>query len=452
MILFPESFRPRENPVPHSKKALALSGLALVLALTAGEACAQENILKSARQALSAGNAAHAVSLLQPLESARAGDPEFDYLLALALLDAGDPQRAIFALERVLAIQPNHAQARAEIGRAYLMTGERKQALEELDTVRNMKIPDEAQRTIDRYLSAFGAGPTRLSGYVEATAGYDSNVNSATSSGKVTVFNMFDATLSPEARKHGAGYVGLSGGLSFNKPLNESWAFVADGSFSRNTITDASPFDTQTLNGNIGLRWTEGKNAVTFGLMGQSFSVDNDRNRTTTGVIGQWQHYFEATRQFTLFGQYLKFDYPGQDLRNANRQIIGIAYGQQFGGATAPSYFVSAYGGSEKERAAGVPHYGHTPWGVRFGGQINLSPNTQIFAVGAVEKRRYGGPDPLFLATRRDTQYDFRLGLKYEPYRYWSIVPSIAYTDNQSNITLYDYARTVYSVTLRRDF
>lgn len=428
-------------------------GIAFSLMLLTTNALAQHgSVLESARQALTGGDAKQAVSLLQPLESERAGDPAFDYLFGLALLDAGDPQRAIFALERVLAVQPNNAQARAEIARAYLMTGERKQALQEFDTVRNMKIPDDARQTIDRYLSAFGAGPTRLGGYLEATAGYDTNVNSATSATKVTIFNMFDAVLSPTARKHGAGYVGLSGGINFNKPLNESVALVADASFNRNTITDSSPFDTQTLNGNIGLRWAEGKNAVSVGLMAQAFSVDDNRNRNTLGLVGQWQHYFDASRQFTLFGQYLKFSYPGQHLRDANRSVVGVAYGQQFGGDLAPSFFVSGYFGTERETSDGFPQFGHKPWGMRFGGQLNLNPNIQIFASAALEHRRYGGADPLFLTTRRDKQYDLRLGLKYEPYRYWSIVPSVAYTDNRSNIALYDYSRAIYSVTLRRDF
>lgn len=434
-------------------KTRAVFFSAITLALASTVANAQEDALQTARQALTGGDAARAISILQPLESTRAGEPAYDFLLGLALLDSGDPQRAIFALERVLAVQPNNAQARAEIARAYLMTGERKLALQEFDTVRNMKIPDDAQRTIDRYLSAFGAGPTRLGGYLEATGGYDTNVNSATSASGVYI-NLFDivATLSPTARKHGAGYIGLSGGINFNKPLNESVALVADASFNRNTITDSSPFDTQTLNGNIGLRWAEGKNALSVGLMAQAFSVDDNRNRNTVGLIGQWQHYFDASRQFTVFGQYLKFSYPGQHLRDANRSVIGVAYGQQFGGAYAPSFFVSSYVGAERETSNGFPQFGHKPWGFRLGGQLNLNPNTQLFASAAIERRRYGGADPLFLTIRRDTQYDLRIGLKYEPYRYWSIVPSIALTDNRSNTPLYDYSRAIYSVTLRRDF
>ncbi len=65
-----------------------------------------------------------AFALLDPLEIARAGESAFDYLLGIAALDSGHVTRAIFALERVLAVQPQNNLARAEIARAYLIAGE----------------------------------------------------------------------------------------------------------------------------------------------------------------------------------------------------------------------------------------------------------------------------------------------------------------------------------------
>ena len=76
-----------------------------------------------------------ALELLLPLEGDRAGNLEYDYLLGLAALDAGDAQQAVFALERVLAVNPDYQQARAEIARAYVELGERENAKRELQNV-----------------------------------------------------------------------------------------------------------------------------------------------------------------------------------------------------------------------------------------------------------------------------------------------------------------------------
>src|SRR2546425_555431 len=84
-----------------------------------------DQITDRARLLLQEKNPQAAYRLLEPLESQRAGDPEYDYLLGIAALDSGERERAVFALERVLAVNPNHAQARAEIARAYFEMGER---------------------------------------------------------------------------------------------------------------------------------------------------------------------------------------------------------------------------------------------------------------------------------------------------------------------------------------
>ena len=78
-----------------------------------------DELLDRAGNYLQAGEPARAWELLSPLNDQRAGDPEFDYLLGLAALDTGRYTEAIFALERVLAVDPNYSQARAELARAY---------------------------------------------------------------------------------------------------------------------------------------------------------------------------------------------------------------------------------------------------------------------------------------------------------------------------------------------
>src|SRR5258706_205275 len=92
-------------------------GVAALFVLLQSLAFADE-VTDRARRLLQEKNPQAAYQLLQPLESQRAGDPEYDYLLGIAALDSGERERAVFALERVLAVNPNHAQARAEIARA----------------------------------------------------------------------------------------------------------------------------------------------------------------------------------------------------------------------------------------------------------------------------------------------------------------------------------------------
>lgn len=428
--------------------------LAVLLSVLCSGVWAQtDDPLKAARDAITAGQSAKALEILQPLEAEKAGDPAYDYLLGLARLDAGDPERAVFAFERVLAMQPNHAQARAEIGRAYLLLGERDAGVRELEAVRKGDIPDDARKTIENYLSAFGAGPTRLSGYLEATGGYDSNVNSAVAATHLVIpLTGLDSVLSRDGRRQEAAFLGLAGGINFAHPLSERWSVLGGASFSQRFNNNVEQFDTRTLEGNVGLRYARAADAFTLGVQGQSFDVHDARNRDALGIVGQWQHQLDQRTQVSVFGQYVQLRYPSQGLRDADRSVGGVAVAKVLEGAWAPSLFASAYAGEERELKAGVPYLGHTPLGVRFGGQLRPSSTVTWFANASYENRRYGGQDPLFLVRRKDDQWDLRLGLNYEPVRSWVVSPQVSYTRNESSVALNDYSRSMVSVTLRREF
>ena len=429
------------------------ASILLCVSLTAGA----DAVTDRAKALLQRKDAAAAYKLLLPLEPQRAGDPEYDYLLGIAALDAGDPERAVFALERVLALQPDNLQARAEIARAYFEIGERDTAKREFEAVRSRDIPGEVRGTIDRFLSAIEAArKRRFSAYIELAAGHDTNVNSATSQSQVAVpfFGGAIVQLAPGSTRIKDDFGALSAGLAFNSEISGDWSLVGSASYYGKYNGDETRFDTDTLDGAIGVRWSRGNNAVTTALQMQRYNVDGDSFRESTGGVVQWQHNLTQTNQLSLFAQHAQLEYPdpSQSIRDARRTIIGAAMAYAFAGDTAPVVFTSLYGGEEKEDAANVPHLGHKPVGVRVGGQWRLASGTHLFASASAEQRRYGGIDPLFLVERKDTQFDLSIGVNYVVAPKWSLRPQLSYTDNDSNVAIYTFQRTVAQLGLRRDF
>jgi tetratricopeptide (TPR) repeat protein len=430
----------------------------LAAALFAYSLAAGADALTDRAQALLKRNDAKAAyDLLLPQEAQRAGDPEFDYLLGIAALDAGQPEHAAFALERVLAVQPGNLQARAEIARAYYVMGERDTAKREFESVRERGVPAEVRETIDRFLSAIEATrKTRFNAYVELAAGHDSNVNSATAQSQVAVpfFGGAIVQLAPGSTRLKDSFGSLSAGLSLANEIAANWSVVGSASFYGKYNADETRFNTGTLDGALGLRWSSGRNAVTGALQGQRYSVDGESFRESAGGVLQWQHNISQTSQVSLFAQHAQLSYPdpSQSIRDARRTIFGVATAQAFAGESAPVIFASLYGGEEKEDAPNVPHLGHKPVGVRVGGQWRVAPGVHLFANASAEQRRYGGTDPLFLVERKDTQVDLSLGLNYPIYRKLSLRPQVSVTDNNSNIEIYDFRRTVAQLGLRLDF
>lgn len=433
----------------------------VALFLLSGSVLAAEGgLLAQADKLLKSGKAQEAYVLLVPHQSELAGDQDYDYLLGIAALDSGKPNEAVFALERVLAVNPNHLQARAEIARAYYAAGEVAAAQQEFETVRKQNPPKEVNAAIEKYLDAIerarASERTTVRGYLEAAVGSDSNVNSATASNQIAIpaFGGAIATLSANGVKLRDTFSSVNAGFNVRHPLSPEWAVFGGAGFNQhmNSTKANNLFDTGGLDGNLGVNLSKGDDSYSAAMQLQNFNVDNNRYRDATGLTAQWLRNLNSNSQVSTYFQYTDLHYPGQDIRDAQRYILGAAYARALGGEYTPIVYVGGYAGQERERRSGVPYLGHNPYGLRTGGEMKINPMSTLFGSLSVESRNYGGQDPLFLVSRKDTQSDLRVGLSYIPVQRWTITPSVSYTRNSSNVLISDYIRTVYSATVRRDF
>lgn len=422
------------------------------------DADVRQQLLQDAANLIKSGKSAEAYALLAPQEPKRAGDPDYDYLLGIAALDIGKPTEAIFALERVLAVRPDHLQARAEIARAYLAVGEKNNAKQQLELVQSQNPPAEVNATIQKFLDAINQGqagvPTLLSGYLGIDVGRDSNVNSATGSNQVAipVFGGAIATLNASGVETQATFTNVSGGLNARHALSPAWSVFGGANISQRLNAGESMFNTRGMDGNVGLSLTQADDSYSAALQLQGFDVNSKRYRDGSGMTLQWQRNLEKSSQATGYFQYTSLSYPGQTVRDANRYVLGAAYASVMSGTYTPAYYLGAYAGEEKVKQSNVPFLGHKLYGVRAGGELDIQVQTKLFGSLSVESRQYGGTDPYFLVGRKDTQADMKLGVNYVMGKVWTVTPQLSYTRNKSNIIINDYKRTVLSIGLRRDF
>jgi len=437
-----------------------MSGKAAVFAaallLFISSVFAQDATLTRARQLLDSKQGKAAYELLAPLEEQRAGDADYDYLLGLAAIDAQQYTRAVFALERVLAVRPDHPQARAEIARAYFLMGENKTARREFEQVKAMKPPAEVSANVDRFLDAIDARDrarrTGIVGYLEATFGYDDNANAATSTGSFAIpalggltFTLGNASL-PQKDEFWTLGGGVSGRYGFDDELSLIGALAIEQRMN-DTVTQ---FDTGSITASGGVRFQRGVNEYTVAAQAQTYTVDYNRFRDASGVVGQWRRTLGQNDVATVYGQYTRLSYPGQTFRNTNRSVIGAAWAHIYNGPTAS--FASFYVGKEDPLGANVDFVGHDLWGARIGGTYGLTDKWTLAATASYEDRKYLGADPLFLSTRHDKETNLRLSAAYALTPNLTLTPAVSYTENRSNIVVNAYDRTMVSVTLRYDF
>lgn len=432
----------------------------LAAGLLAASAVQADAVTDNARSLLDKGDAKAAYAILEPLETERAGNPEYDFLLGLAALEIGKNTNAVFALERVLAVDPNHVRARAEIARAYAALGETKTAKQEFETVKKQGVPPEVAVTIDRLLSAIerieDEGRTTVRGYVEGTIGHDTNVNSATSNRDVTFFlpgfGFITGTIDPGHVRRSDTFTSVGGGLNLRKPLDKEWALTAGLNGSKRMNTDVDVFDTGSIDANIGLVRTYGKDVFSAALQYSQFWVDNNRYRDAAGFTAQWQHNYDSRNQSSLYIQYADLRYMSSNsVRNADRFVIGANFAHALPGFKTV-FYGGGYVGEEVAKKDNFQRLGHALYGARIGAQHEFHRDAKFFANLGYEHRRFADEDTLFLKTRTDQQWNLGVGVAWKPAKNWLVTPQFQYTDSQSNISLNRFKREVVSVTVRREF
>ena len=421
----------------------------------------QDSVVIKAENLIRNGDFKAAYQLLEPLESSRAGDIDYDYVFGVAAVESKQATRGAFALERVLAQNPDHKDARAEMAKAHYMLGELEASKSEFNIVLQQNIDVKTKISIEKLLTAIDkteGNTTTFNAYLDAGLGHDSNVNSAPNVGFVTIaagvpnFGGLTVPLNKNAQEQSDEFANVAAGFSVRHPFTKTLAAFGTISGAKRINNSQTNFNTSAVDINAGLQLRLDKNVLTFALQDNHFELDSEKFRRAYGASAQWLHNIDAQNQAGLYAQYSRLDYEDNSSRNADRSIIGFNFGHVFSGNLAPVLFGSVYTGMEDALERQSNFLNQDIFGVRTGGQINLSNQWQLFTLLGAELRNNESNDPAFLKKRKDTQYDATIGARFFPAHNWLIKPQLSYTKNDSNIEINEYKRTVMSVNVRKDF
>lgn len=413
------------------------------------------SLLERARTEIARGDAATTFHRLSRQVQWYGGTPEFDYLLGLAAIDAGRPAQAVLALERVLAVEPGHLQARAELGRALLAIREREAARREFEAVAAQRIPPEVRRIIDGYLERIAAGdpgvPSQLQGYVEAGIGWDGNVNLGSLSGQWLLGSGVAVIPEASSRPRESATMSFGAGLSWRRPIGGGWGLMAGTQLAIRSNASAHTLDQVLLEGSGGAEYRTA--CHTFTMLGQlqQLRVDDTAFRNATGAVAQWRCELDSNTQVGAYVQSFDMRFPDQVIRDARREVFGATFARAIDAPGAPVIVASAYAGRERPRAD-VPQLRYRLRGVRAVISATLGDRIRGFAGLSWESRDFAGEEPLFDTTRSDRQTDLRAGVDMPIGRAWVLTPQVAHTRNSSTLAPNEFRRTQVEVTARHRF
>ena len=427
--------------------------------------------LRDAEALVKSGKPAEAYSLLEPLEFDHSGEERFDYLIGIAALDSGKADKATLAFERVLMVNPNSAAARLDMARAYYQLGDLPRAKTEFEIALKQNPSEAARVNIEKYLGEIAAKETgrqtNVTGYVEAAAGHDSNVNNSTIQSQIQVYDQSSTSwatvpLDPTNVKAADNYYGVAAGGEVSHRLNANWGLYVGADMRQRSYRTQKNFDSLGLDVRAGLMFGAKANYLRIGLLGGQYNLGDKRNSDAAGLSAEWLHMFSPSNQMKVFGQHAQYRYAEVVMQpnDFDQQAIGFGW-LHVSSDGKSTLFGSLYHGMEKDVStivtAATPDGGRIDGakqfnGLRFGGMTAFNAKTTLFANAGMQAGEYSKFNQYFLCQRSDRLYDLTLGANWRLDKFWTLRPQLNYSKNDSNIVVYDFNRIDVSLNIRRDF
>jgi outer membrane protein len=429
----------------------------LLLALAFLSVNVRADEVADAEALVRAGKFQEAYKLLEPLEESKAGDLKFDYLLARSALETGNPSKASFIYERILAIEPNFVGVRVEMGRAYLALGDYARAKLEFETViRIPNLPPDIRQQAEAYgklADQYSKGRKTVAyGYMEYGYGYDSNPFSAVARNPITIVGGFpiDLPLSSLARSSNYNAVSLGGEVIHS--LSGGFSLFAGGDARARFYNQLDPADNMTVDLRGGVGYSAGKHSLRVGMLGGKYYLDHNGFRRSLGGNADYRILLNDTTQLTTNLTMIRFKYESELLQANDYDLYSGLVGVNksvFGGRAIVGLSLSGgYETADPRRQDGDKRFG----GLRLTVQGAFTERIGSFVTLGATMNDYLLENALFGEQRRDYFYDATAGVTIGIKSGWSVRPQVSYYKNVSNIDLYRYDRTDVSFNIRKDF
>ena len=451
--------------------------------VSAPTSASRESLLREADALIKAGRPADAYNLLEPQEANYSGELVFDYLLGIAALDSGKPDRATIAFERVLAVNPNFAGARLDLARAFFAMGSDDLAKNEFGIVLTQNPPEPTAAVIRKYLEVIDerqqAKIQQVTAYVDMSMGHDDNITAATPdniggiAGILGMTRVDFITLAPSYQPTGSSlhyagmYTAVSAGVDFNRLVSaENGISVFAGADVKQRIyNNVAPMNNLSLDMRVGINIAKGDNSYrmtgTFGQYRQSgFIAGTNSFRDTAGLSAEWRHSFGTHDQMIWSLGFNQPRYLTTSTQDTRQISLNASWLHVFEGNTAPLIFANFNRSVDRAlqpvNAATGANMGRTNTGVLAHFQFTPLADTDFFLSGGLTIRQDDSPGArspgLADFYARDETQSLSFGVTTRPWKKWTIKGSVALTNNRSNLSLYQYRRNDSSVSLRRDF
>ncbi|MBT8143971.1 MAG: tetratricopeptide repeat protein [Gammaproteobacteria bacterium] len=420
-----------------------------MLVLAALPAVAQEALLQQAQALLNSGDHAAARQLLEPREAELAGDPSYDYLLGLALLETGDPGRASLALERAVEQDARFAGARLDLARAYYASGDYRAAQTELEALRGLNPPPQAQQAIEEYLALIANRQRRLrmEYRLRTRVGYDSNANSATAAEDFLGFDLIE-----RSRETASAFAEYGGAVTMLKPLSTRLVLDTRLNLRQRNNPGASFVNSTAGDISVGLRHVKEGETRSLRLQSYRLNIDGDLNSRGTSLNASWERNLRRRLRGgvslrygqTRFGDALK-------VKDVDQLLLGTNVLWSYGSAGRGTLGATLLAGTDDPVSDGS-RYARDLYGIRLTAGWSFSPEIRAQFTAGIMQSDYDAIffEQRFDEPREDTMTTAAVNVQWRMSPKWLMSHQVSYSNNDTDIDVFAFERVETSLNINR--
>lgn len=418
--------------------------------------------LSQAQQLLSAEQPAQALGLLEAAhDPATASTQEF-FLLGISAKLSGNLRKSEGYFRSALQREPNAGRIRLELAEVLYRQGKLDDARTELVAVRSMNPPEQVRQSIDGFITqvdAAKADPSlrprpqkNWSAYITAGFTSDSNVNAGPDTDTVFLYGL-PFTLSSGAQETRDTAFFFRTGINHQAQLDNGVVWRSSANLSFTNYFEANAYDTTSLSVSSGpsfkLSDTVGLSVpITYNV--QRYNEQGSWYSQSWGIAPRLQYAAKDNLQLYLDTSISRKRFNGSSDRDLTAYTFNpslnfqphengnIAVGLQYG-----------------RENSGLDIYSNTVRGAYIGYQhVFREQGIRASITASYTDTQFDGIQAAYTEARHDVSRKISANVSYAipQMNGMTLQGSVSYQDNDSNLDINNYDRTLFSVSLTKRF
>ncbi len=388
------------------------------------------------------GQMEQAYQLATALEAELAGDADFDMAYGRVALQVGQNDRAVFALERVVAEKPGWQQARFTLAQAYYKTKNYPAALLQLEQLEQNPEADLAE-AIPALRRAVEREQNKLKGHqrhkVKYSFGHDDNVNSGTAEDRIFIPSLGDIEVFPQSKASSDFFHQLGYSFDGRWQQNQRYAWLADLQLGATQFNQLSEYDRETFSARLGYEADYQQYRYSVRAYSRPLRLGGQLYRNDWG--GQISGHYQWNAQHSLGLHWVSGRSDNRIDDRLNLTSHSLAASWEFKGK-AWIHQAAANFSAERSRLQSADYNSRDVGSLSYTAIWLASASHIVLARAELQDIRYKAPHPLFRVKRDETLFSLTGSWIWQYSAEISTEFRCSYTDKNSPVTLYEYDRT----------